>query len=60
MPKELETAQQLTALAIEFLVKYGFQIHYRANQNIHSALAEAKITIPFPQRDLHIVSESGS
>lgn len=36
-------------------VKY-FQISCAVNLAIHKALAATKITIPFPQRDLHIVS----
>lgn len=34
-----------------------FQTLYRANLAVHRALREAKITIPFPQRDIHLVTE---
>jgi small conductance mechanosensitive channel len=34
--------------------KQYFQIRYQVNLAIHRALAEAGITIPFPQRDIHI------
>jgi small conductance mechanosensitive channel len=34
-----------------------FQTLCAVNLAIHKALAAAKITMPYPQRDLHIVSE---
>ncbi len=34
-----------------------FQTLYRANLAVHRALREAGITIPFPQRDVHLVRE---
>jgi len=34
--------------------KQYFNILYRVNLAIHQALAEANITIPFPQQDIHI------
>jgi len=34
--------------------KQYFNILYRVNLAIHQALAEAEITIPFPQQDIHI------
>lgn len=34
--------------------KKYFQTLYRGNMAVHKALAEAGITIPFPQRDVHI------
>lgn len=34
--------------------KKYFQTLYRGNMAVHKALADAKITIPFPQRDVHI------
>jgi len=36
--------------------KQYFQILYRANQAVYSALNQAGITIPFPQRDIHVSS----
>lgn len=36
--------------------KKYFQTLYQVNQEIHQALAAGGITIPFPQRDLHIIS----
>ena len=40
----------------------GFSTTHRLNSAINAALAEAGITIPFPQRDLHLIStpESGT
>ena len=37
-------------------LKY-FQISYQVNIDVYKALTSAGITIPFPQRDLHIVSQ---
>lgn len=37
-------------------LKY-FQISYRVNIDVHKSLTAAGITIPFPQRDLHIISK---
>jgi small conductance mechanosensitive channel len=34
-----------------------FQLRYRANSLIHAALAEAHITIPFPQREVRLLGE---
>jgi len=34
-----------------------FQLRYRANSLIHAALAEADITIPFPQREVRLLGE---
>jgi small conductance mechanosensitive channel len=34
-----------------------FQLRYRANSLIHAALAEANITIPFPQREVRLLGE---
>jgi len=36
--------------------KQYFQTLYRANLAVYRALAQAGITIPFPQRDIHMVS----
>ena len=38
--------------------KQYFQTLYRANLAVYSALNEAGITIPFPQRDIHMISEN--
>jgi small conductance mechanosensitive channel len=38
--------------------KQYFQTLYQANLAVYSALNEAGITIPFPQRDVHMVSEN--
>ena len=35
-----------------------FQTLYRANLAVYSALNDAGITIPFPQRDIHMISEN--
>ena len=35
--------------------KKYFQVLYQVNLAIHKALAEARISIPFPQRDVHLV-----
>ena len=40
--------------------KKYFQTLYRANLAVHKALAEAEITIPFPQRDVHMISAPAS
>ncbi len=37
--------------------KKYFQISYRMNLAIHSALEEAGISIPFPQRDVHLIAQ---
>jgi len=34
-----------------------FQTLYRANLAVHRALRAEQITIPFPQRDIHLVQE---
>ena len=34
--------------------KKYFQTLYRGNLAVHKALQEAQITIPFPQRDVHL------
>lgn len=39
-------------------VKY-FQVSYEVNSAVYKALQEAGINIPFPQRDLHIISQPG-
>jgi len=36
-------------------IKY-FEIKYRINMAIHLALQQAAITIPFPQRDVHLIT----
>jgi small conductance mechanosensitive channel len=38
--------------------KQYFQILYQANLAVYNALNAAKITIPFPQRDIHMLSET--
>jgi small conductance mechanosensitive channel len=38
--------------------KQYFQILYQANLAVYKALNKAKITIPFPQRDIHMLSET--
>jgi small conductance mechanosensitive channel len=38
--------------------KQYFQTLYQANLAVYSALNEAGITIPFPQRDVHMLSEN--
>lgn len=38
--------------------KQYFQTLYQANLAVYAALNEAGISIPFPQRDIHMVSES--
>ncbi len=38
--------------------KKYFQTLYRVNLAVHQALAKSEITIPFPQRDVHIKKES--
>jgi small conductance mechanosensitive channel len=38
--------------------KQYFQILYQANLAVYKALTKAKITIPFPQRDIHMLSET--
>jgi len=38
--------------------KQYFQILYQANLAVYEALNKAKITIPFPQRDIHMLSET--
>ena len=38
--------------------KQYFQILYRANLAVYEALNKAGITIPFPQRDIHMLSET--
>ncbi len=40
--------------------KKHFQTLYRVNLAVHKALAEAGITIPFPQRDVHLKSGAGN
>ncbi len=39
-------------------VKY-FQVSYEVNSAVYKALQEAGINIPFPQRDVHIISQPG-
>jgi small conductance mechanosensitive channel len=52
--------------AIEIGLRYWvptkkyFQTLYRVNLAVHKALTEAGITIPFPQRDVHLTSGAGS
>jgi small conductance mechanosensitive channel len=36
-------------------IKY-FETKYRINMSIHLALQQAAITIPFPQRDVHLIT----
>jgi len=36
--------------------KQYFQILYQANLAVYEALNRAEITIPFPQRDIHVLS----
>jgi small conductance mechanosensitive channel len=49
--------------AIELGVRYWvptrnfFKVQYEANMAIYKALREAKITIPYPQREIHMVSQ---
>ena len=38
--------------------KQYFETLYQANLAVYSALDEAGITIPYPQRDIHMVPES--
>lgn len=38
--------------------KQYFQILYQANLAVYNALEQAGITIPFPQRDIHMLSEN--
>jgi small conductance mechanosensitive channel len=38
--------------------KQYFQTLYRANLAVYSAVNEAGLTIPFPQRDVHMISEN--
>ena len=38
--------------------KQYFQTLYQANLAVYTALNEAGISIPFPQRDIHMVSEN--
>jgi small conductance mechanosensitive channel len=38
--------------------KQYFQILYKTNLAVYNALAQAGITIPFPQRDVHLLSEN--
>jgi small conductance mechanosensitive channel len=40
--------------------KQYFQILYQANLAVYNALQQAGITIPFPQRDIHMLSENQS
>jgi small conductance mechanosensitive channel len=40
--------------------KQYFQILYQANLAVYNALEQAGITIPFPQRDIHMLSENQS
>ena len=40
--------------------KQYFQILYQANRAVYNALQQAGITIPFPQRDIHMLSENQS
>jgi len=40
--------------------KQYFQILYQANLAVYEALNKAEITIPFPQRDIHMLSETES
>ncbi|MBU0965149.1 MAG: mechanosensitive ion channel family protein [Proteobacteria bacterium] len=34
-----------------------FQVRFKVNAAIHQALAENKISIPFPQRDVHLINK---
>ncbi|MBE9545463.1 MAG: mechanosensitive ion channel family protein, partial [Proteobacteria bacterium] len=36
-----------------------FQVSYEVNSAVYKALQEAGINIPFPQRDVHIISQPG-
>jgi small conductance mechanosensitive channel len=38
--------------------KQYFQTLYKANLTVYTALDKAGITIPFPQRDIHMMSEA--
>jgi small conductance mechanosensitive channel len=38
--------------------KQYFQTMYQANLAVYNALEQAGITIPFPQRDVHMLSEN--
>lgn len=40
--------------------KQYFQTMYAVNLSVHQALKTANITIPFPQRDVHMVAGSGT
>jgi small conductance mechanosensitive channel len=52
--------------AIEIALRYWvptkkyFQTLYRVNLAVHKSLSETGITIPFPQRDVHLKSEAES
>ena len=39
--------------------KQYYQILYEANSAVYAALKEKQINIPFPQRDVHIISQQG-
>ncbi len=41
-------------------VEQYFQTMYQANLAVYNALEQAGITIPFPQRDVHMLSKNQS
>ncbi len=53
-------ADSAIAIGMRYWVptKKYFQTIYRANLAVHQSLAAAKITIPFPQHDVHLVPPS--
>lgn len=55
-----EFADSAISIGIRYWVptKQYFQIMYQVNLAIHQALKEGGITIPFPQRDVHLYSAS--
>lgn len=55
-----EFADSAISIGIRYWVptKQYFQIKYQVNLEIHQALKEGDITIPFPQRDVHLFSAS--
>jgi len=50
-------ADSAIAIGMRYWVptKQYYQIFYRANGAVHEALAAAKISIPFPQHDVHLI-----
>ena len=54
MQDELKSAQKLINIVIDFFANYSFQV----NLAMYQGLKARDIEIPFPQRDVHIVSRS--